>query len=186
MVLCQFTKETENDKTLADIYRFPPHVYAIGRLDKDSEGMLLLSDDKTMVDKVLNPKFKIQKTYWVQVEGEITDQAILKLEQGINLGSFITQKAKARKIDLPKLPDRYPPIRFRNNIPTSWLELTISEGKNRQVRRMTAAVGFPTLRLVRVGIGTIRFKNLVSGIVIPISKSELTIGISNSAPLHYF
>ena len=137
--------------------------YPAGRLDHDSEGLLILTDEGSVQHCLSHPKHKQTKTYWVQVEGEITDSALAKLEKGVSLKDGQTQPAKARKINEPELWPRNPPVRYRAAIPTSWCELTISEGKNRQVRRMTAAVGFPTLRLVRYSIGDFTIDGLSPG-----------------------
>jgi 23S rRNA pseudouridine2457 synthase len=173
-VLCQFTDEPQykgQRETLAD-YIQRPGFYAAGRLDRDSEGLLLLTDDGKLQHQIADPKHKQPKTYLVQVEGELTKQAIQQLQQGVELKDGLTQPAKVRKIQEPKwLWPRNPPIRERKNIPTSWLELTITEGKNRQVRRMTAAVGFPTLRLIRTRIGDYQIKNLQPGESILLEKS---------------
>ena len=151
-VLTQF-RESGVKLTLSN-YFDDPALRVAGRLDYDSEGLLLLSDDGRLVQKISNPRFKLEKTYWAQVEGELTPAAIEILQGGVDLKDGKTRPAKARLIEEPpKLWAREPPIRYRANIPTSWLELTISEGRNRQVRRMTAAVGFPTLRLVRIRVG---------------------------------
>ncbi len=165
-VLCQFTDESEHKdqrETLAD-YIQQPGFYAAGRLDRDSEGLLLLTNDGKLQQQISNPKNKQPKTYLAQVEGEISKQAIQQLQQGVKLKDGLTRPAKARKINEPRwLWARNPPIRERKNIPTSWLELTITEGKNRQVRRMTASVGFPTLRLVRIQIGKWKLNQLHPG-----------------------
>ncbi len=161
-VVCQFSPH-EKHKTLAD-YISEKNVYAAGRLDQDSEGLLLLTDDGKLQHRIANPKKKMQKVYWVQVDGQIEDGAIEKLCKGVQLKDGITKPARARMIDEPQnLWPRDPPVRFRKNIPTSWIELSIREGRNRQVRRMTAAVGFPTLRLVRSRIGDWRLGNIKPG-----------------------
>ena len=149
-VLCQFSGE---GKTLSD-YINVKNIYPAGRLDKDSEGLLLLTDDGKLQHQISHPKFDKEKTYIVQVDGEITTNAIQKLCGGVQLKDGLTKPAKALIIAEPDwLWDRVPPVRFRKNIPTSWIEIKITEGKNRQVRRMTAHVGFPTLRLIRTQIG---------------------------------
>jgi len=161
-VLCQFT-DKEGRPTLAD-YITEKNVYAAGRLDKDSEGLVLLTDDGELQHKITDPKHKLEKTYLVQVEGDITQDAINKLRAGIKLKDGLTQPAKAKTINPPEnLWPRDPPIRERKNIPTSWIEVTLSEGRNRQVKRMTAAVGYPTLRLIRYRIGNWQLENLGSG-----------------------
>ena len=150
-VLSQFTA-ADGHPGLAD-YLDIPDVYPAGRLDRDSEGLLLLTDDGALQAQISNPRFKLGKTYIAQVEGEVTEQALECLAKGISLKDGPTLPANARKIDEPTIWDRTPPIRERKNIPTSWIELTIREGRNRQVRRMCAHVGFPVLRLVRIQIG---------------------------------
>ena len=158
-VISQFTPEHSGQRTLAE-FKFPKNVYPIGRLDLDSEGLLLLSDEKELTDKLLNPKNAHERTYHVQVEGEISAEALTKLEKGVLIQGQKTKPCKAKIIEDPKYAERNPPIRFRKSIPTSWIELKLIEGKNRQVRRMTAAVGFPALRLIRSAIGNFKLENL--------------------------
>lgn len=161
-VLSQFTDPASRE-TLSK-YITEKNVYAAGRLDKDSEGLLLLTDDGKLQDKIANPKNKKIKRYWVQVEGEVNQQAISALQQGVTLNDGITLPAEVSLIEEPKgLWPRNPPVRFRKNIPTQWLEIAIREGKNRQIRRMTAAVGYPTLRLIRYQISGWRLDNLAPG-----------------------
>lgn len=161
-VLCKFRPEPGR-RTLADFIRVPG-VHPAGRLDLDSEGLLLLTDDGALQARIASPRHKLAKVYWAQVEGLVTDAALQALRAGVDLGDFRTLPAGARRIDEPAgLWPRDPPIRHRAKIPTSWLELTLREGKNRQVRRMTAKVGFPTLRLVRAAIGRVRVEGLAPG-----------------------
>jgi 23S rRNA pseudouridine2457 synthase len=140
-----------------------PDFYPAGRLDYDSEGLLLLTNNGELQHQIANPKYKLEKTYWVQVEGSIDESAINSLKRGVLLKDGKTQPAKASIIPAPDLPPRTPPIRSRQNSQTSWITLSIKEGKNRQVRRMTAAVGFPTLRLYRVQIGPWQIDHLAPG-----------------------
>jgi 23S rRNA pseudouridine2457 synthase len=161
-VACKFSPEP-GKQTLAN-YVDVRGVYPAGRLDTDSEGLLLLTDDGPLQARISNPRHKLTKVYWAQVDGAITDEAIAALRAPLDLGDFVTQPAGARHIDEPaNLWPRDPPIRYRAKIPTSWIEVTLREGKNRQVRRMTAKVGFPTLRLIRAAIGQIRVEDIAPG-----------------------
>jgi len=161
-VLCKFSPEP-GKPTLAD-YIDVPHVYPAGRLDTDSEGLLLLTDDGPLQARIADPSHKLTKVYWAQVEGAPTEDALAALRSGVKLNDFTTKPAGARLIEEPaNLWPRDPPIRYRAKIPTAWLEVTLQEGKNRQVRRMTAHVGFPTLRLVRARIGHISVEGLPLG-----------------------
>lgn len=151
-VLSQFTDEGSGHPTLAD-YIDVPGVYPAGRLDRDSEGLLLLTDDGRLQARIADPKHKMPKTYWAQVEGQPDDAALGALRTGVRLKDGLTRPALAERIDPPAIWPRNPPVRFRKSVPDCWIALTISEGRNRQVRRMTAAVGHPTLRLVRWRVG---------------------------------
>lgn len=166
-VLCQFTDQQNNSakpprQTLADWIPLE-RVYPAGRLDYDSEGLLLLTGDGSLQHRIASPTRKMPKTYWVQVEGDITEKALSKLAAGVALKDGRTRPAKAVRMKDPKVWPRVPPVRHRESVPTSWIELTLTEGKNRQVRRMTAAVGFPTLRLIRYRIGDWTLDNLAPG-----------------------
>jgi 23S rRNA pseudouridine2457 synthase len=161
-VICKFSPETDRP-TLAD-YVDVRDVYPAGRLDTDSEGLLLLTDDGALQARIANPRHELAKIYWAQVENVPTETALGALRDGVDLGDFVTRPAGARLIDEPaNLWPRDPPIRYRAKIPTAWLEVTLREGKNRQVRRMTARVGFPTLRLVRASIGRVALDGLAPG-----------------------
>jgi 23S rRNA pseudouridine2457 synthase len=161
-VLTQFTDQ-EGRSTLKD-YIDQLGIYPVGRLDQDSEGLLLLTDDGPLAHRLTDPRFDHPKTYWAQVEGIPDQPAVQALTSGVTIQNYRTRPARVRVLDQePNLPPRPVPIRFRKAIPTAWIELILTEGKNRQVRRMTAAVGFPTLRLVRVEIGTLTLEGLEPG-----------------------
>lgn len=162
--LSQFTPEGRW-RGLADLLTMPG-VYVAGRLDADSEGLLLLTDDGGLQAQIAEPRHKLPKTYWVQVEGEPTDEALETLRRGVRYADFTTRPCKVRRLsddDVAGLWPRDPPIRFRKALPTSWIELQLTEGKNRQVRRMTAHVGFPTLRLIRYAVGAATLDGLAPG-----------------------
>jgi 23S rRNA pseudouridine2457 synthase len=162
-VLCQFTQDTPERQTLKD-YIDIPDIYPVGRLDWDSEGLILLTDNGKLQHRLSDPRFGHERTYWVQVERVPGESAIAQLTKGIKIQDYHTKPAKVILLpEEPSLPERHPPVRFRKNIPTAWLEMVLTEGKNRQVRKMTAAVGFPTLRLVRVKIGKLGLDGLKLG-----------------------
>ena len=162
-VLCQFTDRSIPPRPTLAGFGLPPAVYAAGRLDHDSEGLLLLTDDGALAHRLTDPRHKQTKTYWVQVEGEPDEAQLAALRSGVQLRDGPTRPAQAERIDPPALWPRDPPVRFRKTVPDAWLQLEIGEGRNRQVRRMTAAVGLPTLRLVRVAIGGHRLDSLLPG-----------------------
>ena len=164
-VLSQFSDKTEKSADRGNLSDFIsiPNIYPVGRLDKDSEGLMLLTDDGKLQYKLSNPRNRVRKTYYVQVEGEPKQSDLDLLSAGLKLRDGITRPAEATIIEPPLLWDRVPPIRVRKTVPDSWLEIIISEGKNRQVRRMTAAIGYPTLRLIRIKIGDYDLKNLMPG-----------------------
>ena len=176
-VLSQFTSQ-EGKQTLKDLFDIPADVYPVGRLDYDSEGLLILTNDKQLNHNLLNPLFAHKREYWVQVEGNIEETATRDLASGVTItvdGKWHQSKpCKAEKFSIPpKVAERNPPIRFRKNIPTSWIKLILSEGKNRQVRKMTAKVGFPTLRLIRHSIENLTLEGLVPGEMRIMSREEL-------------
>ncbi|MGC3988130.1 MAG: pseudouridine synthase [Chthoniobacteraceae bacterium] len=160
-VVCRFTPEAGH-RSLADFVTIPD-VYPVGRLDADSEGLVVLTDDGALQARIAAPESRVGKTYWVQVEGEPDEAALAALRSGIALREFTTAPARARRIAEPALWPRDPPVRTRRAIPTAWLEIVLEEGRNRQVRRMTAAVGFPTLRLVRHRVGSWTLDGLAPG-----------------------
>lgn len=163
-VLCQFTQDQPGQRTFAD-FGFPAGVYPVGRLDMDSEGLILLSDEAGFNHRLLDPKTAHPRTYWVQVEGVPSGEAVRRLAVGgLVIQGHRTRPCRVKLLDPePQVPPRDPPVRFRKHIPTAWLEMQLTEGKNRQVRRMTAAVGFPTLRLMRVAIGQLELGQLEAG-----------------------
>ena len=177
LMLSQFSQEGDKP-TLANLaYDFPNDVYPVGRLDADSEGLLLLTNDKELNHRLLNPKFRHNRTYFVQVEGALTIEACQQLSRGVPISvdgkTYHTLPCNAQIITEPVLPERNPPIRYRASIPTSWLAISLHEGKNRQVRKMTAAVGFPTLRLVRWAIETLTAERMTPGQVQKLSRAEV-------------
>jgi 23S rRNA pseudouridine2457 synthase len=181
-VLTQFT-DGDGRPTLAD-YITTKGVYAAGRLDRDSEGLVLLTDDGKLQHQLTTPGKKSWKTYWVQVENIPNHQAIERLEQGVALKDGPTLPAKIRKIDSPELWPRTPPVRFRAKIPTQWLEISLQEGRNRQIRRMTACVGHPTLRLVRIAIGNWKLKLLQPGEWLTVDPKPSPKKKSRKKPYH--
>ena len=177
MVLSQFSKQ-EGKQTLADFFKVPKDVYPVGRLDADSEGLLILTNDKALNHRLLNPSFGHERTYWAQVDGQLTREAIHALQRGVTINvdgiMYATKPCKAALLNHePSVPVRTPPIRFRKDIPAPWIELTLTEGKNRQVRKMTAAIGFPTLRLIRNSIEQVTLGNMQPGDIIELSKSSI-------------
>jgi len=176
-VLCQFSP-IEGKKTLKELFEFPKDVYPVGRLDEDTEGLLILTNDTSLNNKLLDPKNSHIRTYLAQLEGIISDEALKRLEAGLAIkvrGERHKTKSALSKflVDEPMVPLRIPPIRFRKNSPTSWIELSLTEGKNHQVRKMTATVGFPTLRLIRWKIENLTVEKMNSGDVIEIEKTEI-------------
>jgi 23S rRNA pseudouridine2457 synthase len=179
-VLSQFTS-TEGKLCLKDILHVPTDVYPVGRLDYDSEGLLLITNDKTINQQLLNPVFAHQRTYWVQVEGAITEAAIAQLSKGVSInvdGKIYKTKPAQLEIlpDTLEVPERNPPIRFRKSIPTSWVAIQITEGKNRQVRKMFAQVGFPVLRLIRAKLGKYSVHQMQPGDCLSLTVAEVQEG----------
>lgn len=178
-MLTRFTPDTQGQTTLADLSpRLPDAVYPLGRLDKDSEGLLLLSDDPALNHRLLDPRFRHRRTYWAQVEGIPTPEALEALQKGVPIktekGPYRTLPAEAGILaPPPAVPERNPPIRYRASIPDTWIEITLTEGKNRQVRRMCAAVGYPVLRLIRVRIQELELGALAPGRVREMERGEL-------------
>ena len=176
-VLSQFTSQ-EGKKTLKDLFPVPADVYPVGRLDFDSEGLLILTNDTALNHRLLNPRFAHDREYWVQVEGAITPSALHQLETGVMISidgkSYRTRPCTATAmVAEPPVPQRYPPIRYRAQIPTSWIRMVLHEGKNRQVRKMTAQAGFPTLRLIRHRIGGLSVEGLNPGEMRSLKKAEI-------------
>jgi 23S rRNA pseudouridine2457 synthase len=172
-VLSRFTPDGSKWRTLAEL-ELPRDLWPIGRLDADSEGLIILSADKSLVDRLLSPRHRHRKVYWAQIERLPEPAALAALEAGVILDGQRTHPARARRIDEPALPPRDPPIRFRKTVADCWIELVITEGKNRQVRRMTAAIGHPTLRLVRAAIGHYELGALAPGAWRELSSADLT------------
>ncbi|HWB26952.1 MAG TPA: pseudouridine synthase [Chitinophagaceae bacterium] len=177
LVLSQFTSQGAK-QTLADYFTVPKDVYPVGRLDEDSEGLLILTNDKLLNHRLLNPSFAHEREYWVQVDGAITTEALLQIQNGaeitVNGQSYTTKKCSAAlMLDSPRVPQREPPIRFRKEIPAPWIKLVLTEGKNRQVRKMTAKTGFPTLRLIRSRIEKLTLNNLQPGEIISLPQKTI-------------
>ncbi|MBV8254729.1 MAG: pseudouridine synthase [Chitinophaga sp.] len=176
-VLTRFTPEG-NKACLADFFKVPSDVYPVGRLDYDSEGLLLLTNDKALNHRILSPKYQHEREYWVQVDGAVTEEAVKQLEQGVQINvdgkMYQTRHCRAYLFEgEPELPPRNPPIRFRKSIPAPWIRMVLHEGKNRQVRKMTAAVGFPTLRLVRYRMEGLTVAGMQPGDMISLSRTEV-------------
>jgi 23S rRNA pseudouridine2457 synthase len=174
-ILSQFSGDAD---TLKGLFDFPKNVYPVGRLDKDSEGLLLITDDKELNHHLLNPRFGHKRTYLVQVEGSPNEKEVKRLENGLEINvdgkNYITKRANASLLQqAPVLPDRNPPIRFRKSVPDTWIELSLKEGKNRQVRKMTAAIGFPTLRLVRLAMENLSVAGFEVGEVREFAQEEI-------------
>lgn len=171
-VLSQFT-DKEGRKTLSDIYDFPKNIYPVGRLDMDSEGLLLLTDDKSLTNFLLNPLKNHEKEYFVQVENIPSEDELEKLREGIVIENKKTLPAKAKIIGDPEFPPRVPPVQFKNGFSYTWLSITLTEGRHRQVRKMTAAIGHPTMRLIRVRIKNLLLDGLKTGEARKLTESEI-------------
>ncbi len=176
-VLSQFTS-SEGKQTLKAHFNVPSDVYPVGRLDYDSEGLLLLTNDASLNHRLLNPSFAHEREYWVQVDGDINEKAIHELQRGVSISidgsKYRTKPCKATRFpNTPAVPERNPPVRFRKEIPTSWIKMILTEGKNRQVRKMTAQTGFPTLRLIRYRIGGITLDGLLPGDMRETNKNDI-------------
>jgi len=177
MVLSQFTTQL-NKQTLADYFTVPKDVYPVGRLDEDSEGLLILTNDAQFNHRLLNPAFAHEREYWAQVDGRITQDAITELENGLGINvdgkTYNTKNCKASLFDVePSVPPRVPPIRYRKDIQAPWIKLVLTEGKNRQVRKMTAKVGYPTLRLIRYRIEELALNNMKPGEILSLPKNTI-------------
>lgn len=176
-MICQFSPE-HHHRTLADLpMEFPKDCYPIGRLDTDSEGLLILSNDKALTDKLLNPKNKHTRCYWAQVEGMLTEEKKKQFESGLNISingkNHFCSGAAIKTIEPTGLPERNPPVRYRKTVADSWVEITLTEGKNRQVRKMTAAIGLPTLRLIRISIEDLKLPILQPELVLELQEKEI-------------
>ncbi|HEX5151266.1 MAG TPA: pseudouridine synthase [Parafilimonas sp.] len=176
--LSQFTSTGNDKKTLADFFQVPKNVYPVGRLDEDSEGLLILTNDKKLNHRLLDPAFAHEREYWVQVEGAITNEAVMQMQQGLQLnikGTIHQTKSSVIHIfsEPPEVAERMPPVRYRSSVPTSWIKIILKEGKNRQVRKMTAQVGFPTLRLIRYRIDEIKLNDMKPGTIIELSHKSI-------------
>lgn len=177
-VISQFTPEAPGEPTLASLHSFPSDVYPVCRLDKDSEGLLILTNDTSVNAQMLGPSSKKNKSYLAQLEGIIGQEAINQMSTGITINvngkSYLTHPCEIVLIDAPNnIPDRQPPVRYRASIPTSWIKITLAEGKNRQIRKMCAAAGYPVLRLIRISFGKYALTKLLPGSVMQIRKKDL-------------
>ena len=176
--LSQFTSTYDEKKTLADYFSVTKNIYPVGRLDEDSEGLLILTNDKKLNHHLLNPEFEHEREYWVQVEGKISGEAVMQMQQELQLnikGKQHQIKSSVIKIfdEAPAVEERIPPVRYRASVPTSWIKIILKEGKNRQIRKMTAQVGFPTLRLIRYRIEKIELNDMKPGTMIELSQKSI-------------